>query len=139
MGLIHLADLMAPVGRLFLLSMSLRTEGSSVLKRRGTYSTRTGKGLVASDTLGPKFAMKALAPADEHSQSAVSGESTSYRTWPWLIFLAEMNCASSGIVGSLVHVSSSALLAFWTRTSSSRSLRDAEGSSRGGDIRTVLV
>ena len=47
MGLIHLADLMVPVRRAFLHSMSLREEGSSMSRRIGTYSMRIGKGLVA--------------------------------------------------------------------------------------------
>ena len=139
MGLIHLADLTVPVERAFLCSMSLRWEGSSVLKQIGTYSTRTGKGLVASMMLGPNFEMKALAPSDERNQSAVWDESTSYRTWPWLIFLAETNCTSSRTMGSSMHTSSRVVLAFSTRTSSFRSLRDAEGSSSGGEILTVLV
>ena len=109
MGLIHLVDLTVPVERAFLHSMSLRWEGSSVLKRIGTYSMRTGKGLVASVMLGLNFEMKALAPSDEHNQSAVWDVLTSYRTWPWLIFLAETNCTSSGTMGSSMHTSSRAV------------------------------
>lgn len=134
MGLIHLADLMVPIRRAFLRSMSLRAEGSSILRRIGTYSTRIGKGLVASMTLDPNFEMKALAPSGEHSQSAIWDESTLYRIWPWLVFLAEMNCASSGTMGSLVCTSSRAMLAFSTRMSSFSSLKDAEGLSSGREI-----
>lgn len=71
MGLIHLADLMVPVGRAFLHLMSLREEGSSMSRRIGTYSMRIGKGLVASMTLDPNFEMKALDLSGERSQSAV--------------------------------------------------------------------
>ena len=71
MGLIHLADLMVPVGRVFLHLMSLREEGSSMSRRIGTYSKRIGKGLVASMTLDLNFETKALDPSGERSQSAV--------------------------------------------------------------------
>ena len=71
MGLIHLALLMESAERVFFHLISLRAEGSSMSKQIGTYSTRTGKGLVASVMLGPNFEMKALAPSGEHSQSAV--------------------------------------------------------------------
>ena len=51
----------------------------------------------------------------------------------------EMKSASSGTVGLLVHTSSRATLAFSTSMSLSKSLKDAMGSSSGGEILTVLV
>jgi len=139
MGLIHRADLMDPAGREFLRSISLRVGGSSVLRCMGTSSTRVGKGLAVSVISEPNLAVKALDPSGERSQSAVSGEFTSYRTWPCAVFLAEMNSASVGTVRSDSRTRLRVMLAFRSRMSSFRLLNEAVGSLSGGDILIVLV
>ena len=92
---VHLADLMVPSVRLFLCSIFLRAEGLSASIQMGTYSTRTGNGLVASLTSDPNLEVMTLALSGECNHSAVWDESTLYNTLPWVVFLVKMNCTSS--------------------------------------------
>ena len=138
-GLIHLADLIDPVGSELLRSMSLRAEGSSVLNWMGTNSTRMGKGFTARETFEPNLDMKALVLLVVLNQSAVSIEFASYKMWPWAVFLAERNSASSGMSELVLQTSLRVTLAFSTRTSSLRSLKEAVGLLGGGEILMVLV
>ena len=135
-GLIYLADLIDPVGSKLLHSMSLRAEGSSVLNWLGMNSTRMGKGFTAREMFEPNLDMKTLVPFAVLNQSAVSIEFALYKMWPWAVFLAERNSASSGMV---LRMSLRVTLAFSTRMSSLRSLKEAVGSLGGGEILMVLV
>ena len=138
MGLIQQADLIEPIGSEFLHSISLRVEGSSVLKLMGTNSTRIGKGLAASETSEPNLEINTLEPSRDCNHSVVSMESTSYKMCPWEVFLAEMNSVSSGGVVSRLCISLRAMLAFSIKMFSSRCLNEAVGSLCGGIILIVF-
>ena len=136
-GLIHLVDLIDPVGSELLRSMSLRAEGLSVLNWMGTNSTRMGKGFTAREMFEPNLDMKALVPLAVLNQSAVSIEFASYKMWPWAVFLAERNSASSGMSELVLWMSSRVILAFSIRTSLLRSLKEVVRLL--GEILMVLV
>jgi len=121
---------MAPSGRELVLSMVLRTCGSSVFVPTGTYSAIIEKGRVSRETSGPKLAVNKTLPSGDLSHAAASSVLTSYKMLPDFDFLAERNLALVGMSTVVVRARSKALLAFSTSTIS---VRSPQGGALSGD------